>query len=355
MSVAVITYTPSAADAQRLAYTGVAKDDPADYTDPTIIKNRLDVKNFAKPVQDEILALWQQSIAGADGLKVVNKTGFTIVKGSLVCISGYSAPDSLPSIAKSDISSTTSINNNPASYVVTADILNNAIGVVFAFATVTGLDTSLAGAVGDPVFMSPTIGAWTLTLPNISYKQWYIGVVTVKDATVGAIFFYPGLHIDNSRQPFAIPVFNSTGSTIPAGPIALGPWIESNLSFNAILANGVRADAIVGVDLINGGFGVAQFLRSFTPTLDTTGAAIGNPVYQNNDGTIGLTPPTSQIIGYVKTLANPGVVKGWIRDPVPYRGSSTGHPASPLAGDTYYENGDGKVYIYANGGWIALT
>jgi hypothetical protein len=132
--------------------------------------------------------LWAQGFlsAGLGALAAKNNTGGDWTAGTLLCLQSYDSVSACWTFAKADGASPTL----PAQYVVLATIANGATGSVYAYGAVTGLNTSGASAVGAPAYLSATTpGACTFTAPA---DPQVVGRVTVKDATVGAILFWPG-------------------------------------------------------------------------------------------------------------------------------------------------------------------
>lgn len=121
------------------------------------------------------------------GLIVANKTGSGLTAGQLVYLSGYDTTLAAPTVALADAKAT----NKRATWVVPAPISNNASGlVVKRWLSAANLDTHLAGAVGSLVYADTsngTIGGWITASP--AYRWDTVGVVVVKDASVGQIYF----------------------------------------------------------------------------------------------------------------------------------------------------------------------
>jgi len=127
--------------------------------------------------------------SGVAGIACRNETGDTLAKGTLVCISGYSAANSAFLIVKADYANAA----QQALFVLDTAILTAANGTAYAAALVTGLNTAAASAVGSPVYAGAA-GAWTLTAPTLATQILQeVGRVTIKDGSNGAIAFYPGL------------------------------------------------------------------------------------------------------------------------------------------------------------------
>lgn len=129
-----------------------------------------------------LLFLRQMFTAGVGAVACVNKTGSGLAKGALVTISGC---DATAGLLKASAASWPASAGMPV-FVLAAAIANNATGTAYAAALISGLDTSGAAAVGDPVYLG-VAGAWAYTAQGP-----IIGRVTVKDPTTGAIAFYPG-------------------------------------------------------------------------------------------------------------------------------------------------------------------
>lgn len=118
-------------------------------------------------------------------IRVANKTGGDLDKGTLVYISGYDAGLAAPTVT---VSSATA----EATHVLTETIANNAAGFADEEAIVTGIDTDAAGAVGDPLYLAAAGGFGAAALTGADQISQVVGVVIVKSATVGSALFIPG-------------------------------------------------------------------------------------------------------------------------------------------------------------------
>lgn len=131
-------------------------------------------------------------LSGGDVNPTVNViAGEAIAKGDLVYPSGYDATSGKIKVKKADADAA-----NPAKaawFVAPAAITSGQAGVVQGAYTLTGQNTDSASAVGDPVYLdATTAGGWTLTAPSgagVAVQQ--VGVVTVKNATTGAVLLMP--------------------------------------------------------------------------------------------------------------------------------------------------------------------
>lgn len=118
-------------------------------------------------------------------LNVVNKTGGTLAQDALVSVSGWDATAGAFTIVLADADATA---RSGADYVLRAAILNNATGVAYKTGTSVATLNTLAGSVGDPVYLSATAGGWTLTAPTGGDDLVQeVGTVIVDSATVGQI------------------------------------------------------------------------------------------------------------------------------------------------------------------------
>lgn len=81
-------------------------------------------------------------------------------------------------------------------WLVVLDDLSGGYGYAASCALVEGLNTSAASAAEARAYLSGTAGGWTTTAPTgAAQLQQVVGIVTVKDATNGAILFFPGKRI----------------------------------------------------------------------------------------------------------------------------------------------------------------
>jgi len=125
----------------------------------------------------------------------------------------------------------------------------------------------------------------------------------------------------------ALAVRNTTGGPLPAGPVTVTGYDVANAAFLIGAANATGAApalVLLLAALANNTNGTAYIGGTFTAAgLDTTGSAVGNPVYLAAGGGMTLTAPTAadtiqQIIGRVQTLANPGVISGLVNTPTKF-------------------------------------
>jgi hypothetical protein len=173
-------------------------------------------KEFAATEADE-WASWMLFLtgllkAGHGALPV--RCASSLIAGHLVYVTTYDGTNSVFTVAKADADDPA----KPAQFVMRSALGANTNGHAYAAGEVTGLDTSGAAAVGDPVYLSGTAGAWTLTAPT---APQLVGRVTVKHATTGAIAFM--LHGVDDRAALLSPL----GGGPPSNPVIGQRWFEA--------------------------------------------------------------------------------------------------------------------------------
>lgn len=121
-------------------------------------------------------------------------TASAFVYGELGYVSGWNGTSLAFIITKADADAS----GRPAQWVAMQSIASGAIGKFAAMdqSLVGILDTS-GGAVGDPVYLSATAGAMTLTAPTGAARVQRVGFVTVVSATVGKVQLLPQNSLDD--------------------------------------------------------------------------------------------------------------------------------------------------------------
>jgi hypothetical protein len=121
-----------------------------------------------------------------NAINFYNETGATLVKGSLFHISGFNTTAGI-TVTKADADA-----NLPATHVLKGDVATLTAGVLFPFATVTGLNTG-GKTIGDKVYLSNTAGEYVYAaLTGADQTSQEVGVVKVVSAVAGEIYFFPG-------------------------------------------------------------------------------------------------------------------------------------------------------------------
>jgi hypothetical protein len=145
-----------------------------------------------KNVAGEILLTVDQSagLIGSINPRVLFTAGENLTAGQLIYISGWDATAGRYAMKLADADAA-----NPAKcalFVCESTVALGAVGVAVGEATLSAQNTNSAVAVGDPVYLGTTAGAWTLTAPTGGgHCVQQVGVVAVKSATVGVIKLFP--------------------------------------------------------------------------------------------------------------------------------------------------------------------
>lgn len=114
---------------------------------------------------------------------LAKKTSFgTLTKGTLVFVSGWDPTAGKFTVTKADK------NTDAAQYVVTADVLTGADGVLKQRVLLTGLNTA-GRTIDDDVYLGDT-GAFTFTDPTAANEmKQVVGQVVTVHASTGTIWF----------------------------------------------------------------------------------------------------------------------------------------------------------------------
>lgn len=121
-------------------------------------------------------------------------------------------------------------------------------------------------------------------------------------------------------------VRNGTSETLAAGPVTISGvyGVDSqtgNPIFTIKAADGGQdpANAILTAALAPATSGTATLAGSFSSTLDTSSAFVGQQVYLEDGGGLTLEEPQDvefiQVVGYVQTLSVTGSISGFIQPP----------------------------------------
>ena len=239
------TVSPDAAQGKALFFETQSFESHDDLADKKDSGGTYDHSNFEwSATEAEQYADWMRFVntvllSGAGGVLVRNTSGGTYAAGTVVYISGYDTGESRFLITKSDADDIT----KPPQLVMDASLATATNGVAYPAFDVTGLNTD-AATVGDPVYLSATAGAWTLTTPIGTSYVWPIGTVTVKSATVGVIRFYPA-----SARMRTPPEITLTGATGQLTEIKQSTTLKSTLSGATVTATSLipAGSMVVGI------------------------------------------------------------------------------------------------------------
>lgn len=139
----------------------------------------------------------------SSGLVVDNSTGGGLGKGDLVYLTGFDTATNRPNCVLADADSSVA----RATHVLQVDIANGATGLATPAGMVTGttanvFDTNSFTAIGQLLYLSgtaTTTNTLTETKPvgNGQFSQ-LVGILVVKSATIGRVYFFPGHAIVDS-------------------------------------------------------------------------------------------------------------------------------------------------------------
>ena len=121
---------------------------------------------------------------GGSAVVVVNNTGATIARDALVSVSGVTG--GVLEIVLADAN----VDDLAAHYYMPAALLNGQTGLAYISGLSSATLNTNAGTVDDPVYLSETVGGWTLTAPTAAASiDQIVGRIAVKDASVGQIMW----------------------------------------------------------------------------------------------------------------------------------------------------------------------
>lgn len=119
-------------------------------------------------------------------VEVINKTGATLTKGTIVYLKSSSSSGTHPEVLKAD--ATTEATSSKTIGAIYENIANDATGYVVTSGEVNNLDTS-AYVIGDKLWLSTTAGQVTTTPPVEPNHTVFIGTVTRSQNGNGRVLY----------------------------------------------------------------------------------------------------------------------------------------------------------------------
>lgn len=218
--------------------------------------------------------------ASKEMVSVINKTGSTITKGSIVYLKSTSASGTHPEILLADADTeATSSKTLGATY---EDILNDAVGYVVTSGEVDNLDTSMY-SIGDKLWLSQTAGQVTTTPPTQPAHTVFIGTVTRSQNTNGRILYaiQNGYELNELHDVLITSVAKGNGLEYN-GTL----WVNAGIKYTIELVDALTVDFYAAYDLkINS---VTNILNSPTTTIldDGVSYTLGNTIASGSKITV---------------------------------------------------------------------
>lgn len=119
-------------------------------------------------------------------VQVINKTGATLTKGTIVYIKSTSSSANYPEVLKAN--ATTDEMSSKTIGAIFEDILDSAVGLVVTSGEVANLDTS-AYPNGTKLWLSTIDGQVTSTIPIQPYHNVFIGTITRSQLSNGRLLY----------------------------------------------------------------------------------------------------------------------------------------------------------------------
>lgn len=220
---------------------------------------------------DVELQLGQENI-----VLVYNGTGSTIVKGSVVAVSG--AQGQRPSVVLADADSEALSAGTLG--IASEAISNGAEGFVTTFGLVRGINTS-AFTAGAPVYLSQTAGAFTATRPSAPAHTVFLGWVISVNASSGELFvnISNGWELDELHN--VLITSPASGNTL-IYDAAVGVWKNANITAGTGISvtNGAGSITIANTGVTSvGATAPIQSSGGATPTISITQAGAASNGY----------------------------------------------------------------------------
>jgi hypothetical protein len=179
-------------------------------------------------------------------VKVYNGTGGTLAAGTLVRAAGYDADGQALSVAAADATA-----GQPALGVLSEAVANEGYGIAYRCGVVTGLNTSAFSAVGSLVYLGAAGAIGTTAPVTTGHIVQAVGVVTVKHATAGAVWFDVGAWRMIGDIPTGTVIGSATLANIRGGKITLNGVNPTRVLFqdaDAATILGTEAETFVLAD-----------------------------------------------------------------------------------------------------------
>jgi hypothetical protein len=254
-------------------------------TDPTA-----NLEAATKQYVDNLVATGTTS--GSRTIAVKNGAS-SLTKGQPVYISSADGTNIIISAAGNGSEATSSKTIG----LVTTALSANAMGVVITNGLLSGLNTSGAGAAGDPVWLGPsgTLVYGLAAKPVAPAHLVYIGIVTKKNASTGEILVNPqnGFELDELHNVLITSPTNGQSLTYETSS---GLWKNSTpaSSLDSLTDVTITSGTLAGGQVIKYDAGTTQWVNgaaaggvtasATAPTLATSGA--GDAWFDTNDGTL---------------------------------------------------------------------
>lgn len=173
------TILPIGSSGQVLTAGGIG-DPPEWITPPTVISGDMETSVYDPDLDGVVESAEREQIA------VINKTGATLTKGTIVYIKSSSSSANYPEVLKA--SATTELTSSKTIGAVYEDIADSAVGYIITSGQVHNLNTS-AYTVGTKLWLSTTAGEVTTTPPTQPYHTVFIGFVTRSQSQNGRVLY----------------------------------------------------------------------------------------------------------------------------------------------------------------------
>jgi hypothetical protein len=279
--------------------------------------------------------------------RIRNSTGSTLLKGQIVYLSGATGNHVNVSLAlaSGDATSARTIG------WISENIANNAEGFVMMFGYLEGIDTSAASAVGDILYLSPTVpGGWTSTKPSAPQHMVYVGVCVRKNPSNGAV----SVHIQNGYELgelHDVAISSPVNNQVLTYDSATDLWVNATNPADGVTSITATAPLTGGTITSTGSIGIDQTALSIAQSqvtnlvTDLTNTAKLNTA---NTFSVGGHVINNNAIGTVPLQVN--AIAGQTADVLQVRNSSgTSYVAINNLGSLQWGSGSGSFLSGTNG------